>query len=111
MVWVSVKPIGDADPLSGAVAARQQLAREPLGLVDIGKGDTPASADGTDAAPAVIDGDRAEEIALDKDGVPARDIALWIAGLKADGISHGNGAGGRHGGRFHERGRRVQRVI
>jgi hypothetical protein len=69
---LSVGPVGNADPLSGALTAGQQLARKPFGLVDVREGRTPALP--PDPAPAVIDGDHAEEIALQEDGVAARDM-------------------------------------
>lgn len=97
---VSASLVGYAEPPSGTCASGQELAREPLGLVDVGEGHAPGLSQTTDTAPAVIDGDRAEEIALHEDGVAARDIALRIGGMEADGMPYGNDADVRHADTF-----------
>jgi hypothetical protein len=63
----------------GALASCQELAREPLGLVGVGEGGPTTLTQGTDPAPAVIDGDRAEEVALDEDRIAVRCCAGSIA--------------------------------
>lgn len=96
----STGPVGDADTLSGALASCQELAREPLGLVGVGEGGPTTLTQGTDPAPAVIDGDRAEEVALDEDRVSPCDVARGLDRLKADEFTDGNDGGFRHIGSF-----------